>query len=333
MLLTFGERYGNLRSWRLQRAGQLVIWKEALCSACCVLISPKLKRFEEVKGLVKVVKKVSRSTTRTSLLEPGWWVTSSRDFPISLNNTHDGWPQEELEAGGDTVQIFISLCRYLLTLLDFWKLGILTGDTEVQFNLKMNSYNRADLRLGEVLLTVRVLMRKVRSTKCVLRIINPLWCCQTSFIPRLYIRRRDIYPIFSKLPLRKCTYFIVIVLRRLSVLQQPRGGRDQRHSWMRLIVKLWFNFHFFPWTVDPVFHELALYVLIYSLSCIVIRILDQNCCPLCQMFPQKCTYKVTNDCTVESQLLCSFSSGDLDTRVLPGLINSSIHVVGLNGLY
>lgn len=109
--------------------------------------------------------------------------------------------------------------------------------------------------------------------------------------------------------------------------------REQWHTRMRLIVKLRLNFHFFPWTMDTVFHELAFYVLIYSLSCRVIRILDRNYPPLCQTFPQKCTCKVTNDCTVESQLLCSFSSVDLDTQVLPGLINSSIHVVGLNWLY
>lgn len=63
------------------------------------------------------------------------------------------------------------------------------------------------------------------------------------------------------------------------------------------------------------------------------RILDEECLRLCQTFPQKCTCKVTDDCTVESQLLCSFSSSDLDTQELPGLINSSIHVVVLNGLY
>lgn len=94
-------------------------------------------------------------------------------------------------------------------------------------------------------------------------------------------------------------------------------GREQWHSRMRPIVKLWFNLHFFPWTLDPVFHELAFYVLIYSLSCIVIRILDQKCCCRCQMFPQKCTSKVTNDCTVESQLFCSFCAALAPLTWLP----------------
>lgn len=71
---------------------------------------------------------------------------------------------------------------------------------------------------------------------------------------------------------------------------------------------------FFLWTVDTVFHELGFNVLIYSMSCRVIRILDQNSCPLCQTCPQKCTCEVINDCAVESQILCSLSSVDLDMK-------------------
>lgn len=82
-----------------------------------------------------------------------------------------------------------------------------------------------------------------------------------------------------------CTYSTALVLMRPAALaihtQQQyvlaRRGRAEWHLQMRPLVKLWSNLHFFPWTVDTVFHELTFHVLIYSLSCIVISTLDPNC--------------------------------------------------------
>lgn len=82
-----------------------------------------------------------------------------------------------------------------------------------------------------------------------------------------------------------CTYSTALVLMRPAALaihtQQQymlaRRGRAEWHLQMSPLVKLWSNLHFFPWTVDTVFHELTFHVLIYSLSCIVISTLDPNC--------------------------------------------------------
>lgn len=54
------------------------LFQKRLFVLISIFITAKLKVFEEVKGLVKVVKKVSQSTTRASFSEPIWWVTSSR---------------------------------------------------------------------------------------------------------------------------------------------------------------------------------------------------------------------------------------------------------------